>query len=113
LGDACALLGESGRARAAYAKALDRDPSDIATLLALARLEEAEGDRAAAASSYRRALAVDPDHPGAHASLSGLLEAEGDLEGAVYHLWRARDLDPAAARASDDETRRRLLDLYR
>lgn len=113
LGNVYQERGEAKQARGAYARALERRPADIATLLALARLEAREGHSADAAVWAQRTLLIDPDHLEAHLLLSRALEIQGDLEGATIHLWRARRLDdPRAPRRQPQEYRKHLLDLY-
>ncbi len=100
-------------ARASYEKALLREPSDIATLLALGRLEKEERSWAVAATFFERVSFIDPDHFEARLSLSEVLTRMGDLEGATYNLWRARALDrPRNPRLSPQEYGRRLVSLY-
>src|SRR5262249_43496716 len=107
LGDARAVLGDVAGAREAYGHALDREPGDLATLLALARLERRGGRSDDAASALERALLVDPDCAEAHRVLSEVSGARGDPERAVLHLWAARRLDP---KPGDGEA---LVDYYR
>lgn len=122
LGHACELLARHGPdsgtlrelARQAYRKALEANSYDLATLLALGRLELTAGNAAAAVPWLRRALYVDADHLEGHLLMSQALEERGDLEGATLHLWRARELEsPEAPKLSSAEYEERLLDLYR
>ena len=100
-------------ARESYQKALLREPSDIATLLALGRLEKDEKSWAVAASYFERVTYIDPDHLEARLALSEVLAGTGDFEGATYNLWRARALDRRPSpRLSPEEYRKRLLALY-
>ena len=100
-------------ARASYEKALLREPSDIATMMAFGRLEKEEGRWAVAATFFERVNFVDPDHFEARLSLSEVLIRVGDLEGATYNLWRARALDrPRNPRLSPQEYGQRLVSLY-
>ncbi len=102
------------RAREAYRQGLEHHPSDLAMLLALARLEGTAGKPGDAEHYLRRALYVNPELPNAHRMLSEVMEAQGELEGATFHLWRARQLeDEQAPELAAEEYRRRLLDLYR
>jgi tetratricopeptide (TPR) repeat protein len=102
------------RARQAFLQALHHDESDLATLLALARLERRAGNLRQAEQWLRRALYVDPDLLTANLMISRVLSDLGDLEGATTHLWRSRELeDELAPRLSEDEYRQRLLELYR
>ncbi len=100
-------------AREAYRKALTREPSDIATLMARGRLERAAENWAAAASAFERVIFIDADHFEARLLLSEVLTSEGKLEMATFNLWRARALDrPRNPRLSPDQYRRRLRELY-
>jgi tetratricopeptide (TPR) repeat protein len=101
------------KARGAYQRVLEKDPHDLATLVALGRLELALGEPGRAELWLRRALYVDPSHLEAHLLMADALEARGELEGATLHLWRARELeDPRARHLGPDAYRERLLDLY-
>jgi tetratricopeptide (TPR) repeat protein len=101
-------------AREAYGRALKRDPSDLATLLSLARLEIGEVNHSAAGVWLERAVNIEPEHFDAHWLLAGVREAQGNLEEATVHLWRARELDLARPpRVTAPEYRRRLIELYR
>ncbi len=101
LGHACASLDRLGggdpalrdRAREAYERAVDRDGSDVGSMMGLARLERRAGNDDRAVSWLRRALYVHPDLLAAHLMLSELLDARGDLEEATVHLWRGRQLE--------------------
>ena len=118
LADGTSVLGLDATAhfdaaRQAYGKALVREPSDIATLMALGRLEQAEKNWGAAASPFERVTFIDADHFEARLRLSEALTSLGDLKRATYNLWRARALDrPRNPRLSPEEYRRRLLMLY-
>lgn len=103
-----------GRARKAYRRALEHAPSDLVTLMALARLERLAGEPEQAGQWLRRALYVQPDLLEAHLLLAEILDAQDDLEGATFHLWRSRQLeDERWPRLAPEEYTRRLLDLYR
>ncbi len=80
-------------ARRAYLRALEIEPSDIGTLLALGRLERKLGRLSDAASRFEQVLFIDAESHEGHLLLAEVLEAEGDLEGATLHLWAARTLD--------------------
>ncbi len=123
LGHACAALArhsseaESGplldRARDAYQRAVEQNEMDVASLLALARLESQAQRLRQAESWLRRALYVNPDLLMANLMMARVLTDLGDLEGATTHLWRSRELeDRQWPRLSEAEYQRRLLDLY-
>jgi tetratricopeptide (TPR) repeat protein len=102
-----------GRARESYEKALERDQEDLATVLALARLERQTGRLRRAEHWLRRALYARPDLLAAHLLLARTLSELGDLEGATLHLWRGREIDKGRwSRMSEEEYRQRLLELY-
>jgi len=103
-----------GNARSAYARALEKDPHDLATLLAAARLELGAGDAARAELFLRRALYVAPHHLEAHLLMADAQEAVDDLQEATLHLWKARELeDPENPRLAPEDYENRLLELYR
>jgi Flp pilus assembly protein TadD len=113
MGDTLAALGQVSRARESYRRALERAPDDIATLMALARLDRDEGEYGGASMWAQRVLHIDPDHLGAHLVLVGALEAQGQLERATFHLWKARELDrDSPPKVSREEYQRRLLRFY-
>jgi len=124
LGHACTALARRSpeaegeeiveKARVAYLRALHQDEADLATLLALARLENQAGRLRQAEQWLRRGLYVNPDWLAANLMMARVLSDLGDLEGATTHLWRSRELEDGRwPRLSEDEYRRRLLDLYR
>ena len=112
-GDVAVALGDQDRARKSYRRALKRDPSDIATLLALARLEVEAENWGQAGVWLQRVLYIDRDHFESHALLATVLEKQGDLEGATRHLWEARQLDDGAHPGiASPDYRDRLVGLY-
>ncbi|MEE8524050.1 MAG: hypothetical protein V3T72_08970, partial [Thermoanaerobaculia bacterium] len=124
LGHACVTLARRSpevdreelfdRAREAYLRALEHDEADLATLLALARLENQAGKARQAELWLRRALYVHPDLLVANLMMARALSDLGDLEAATTHLWRSRELDDGHwPGLSEEEYRRRLLELYR
>ena len=111
-GDAKRELGDPAAARAFYEKALLRDNSDLATLLALAHLDFQTKRYRNAITWLERLLFIDPDHYAAHLLASRCYEQGGSLERAVHHLWMARELDGNPSRGAT-EYRDKLIDLYR
>jgi tetratricopeptide (TPR) repeat protein len=79
-------------ARKAYLAALANQPGDVASLLALGRLEMAEGRRDRARDYFRRVVLQRRWSLEAHVALADLSEESGDLEGAVHHLLQVRSL---------------------
>ena len=95
-------------ARAAYEKSLANAPNDVASLLALGRVERATGKPDLARSYYRRAAGRNRNSLEAHRALAQMAEESGSLEEAVRHLWEVRRLEkePSSQTWSD------LLRLY-
>jgi tetratricopeptide (TPR) repeat protein len=94
---ACQLDAEPGReqeALAAYARAVEADPSFADAHCNLGALHQNRGDREAARSCYERALGADPDHVEARFNLAGLLEEAGRDEAALAHYRAAARTDP-------------------
>lgn len=111
MGRARQALADVQGARSAYLKALERDDSDLATLLSLARLAVENREPEEALVWLQRMLFIDPDHFEAHLLLSEVFEKLGRGEEALRHLWRARDLDPGGE-ARGRKYRARLGALY-
>jgi tetratricopeptide (TPR) repeat protein len=98
-----ALMDE---ARMRLRRALANAPGDVASLLALGRLELAAGKPTLARSYYRRVVMERRNSLEAHRALAELAEGDGDLEQAVEHLWEVRRLDrKAGERVSADLVR--------
>lgn len=95
-------------ARRAYQTALENEPDDVASLLALGRLERLEGRPGLARDYYRRVLLQRRQSLEAHEALARLSEERGDLEDAVYHLWEVRALGGDGR----SEVSARLIELY-
>jgi tetratricopeptide (TPR) repeat protein len=93
LGNVLADLGMPDDARAAYDRALARDPSDVATLAARGRLEYDAGNPEQASVWYYRVLNVLPDHYEAHYFLWKIHRSENALVAALRHLQDAERLD--------------------
>ena len=93
LGDVLIERRETDLARQAYQRALATDPDDLATHLALARLEFRLADWVHAELHLAGVLQGDPEHVEAHWLLSRSYLAAGRLEESALHLWRARRID--------------------
>ena len=112
LGEIHVQRREPELAREAFRRALERDPSDIGTLLALARLESGQGEHAEAVIWAQRVVYVDPNHVDAHLALSTAFEAMEDSWSALFHLWQARQLDHGLeVRRQPEEYRTQLIHL--
>ena len=68
-GDTAGAVGEGGRAGNSYRRAVKRDRSDIATLLALGCLEVEAESWGRAGVWLQRVLYIDLDHPEGHGLL--------------------------------------------
>jgi tetratricopeptide (TPR) repeat protein len=98
LGNAEAGLGNSKKARAALAKAVDLDELHVPALLHLALLEQAAGDDKNATNHFLRILQIEPDHARAKAGLgTSLAKIGSDDKRAKELLTRAVDVDPKYA----------------
>jgi uncharacterized protein HemY len=100
-----ALVAE---ARKAFETSLANAPDDVASLLALGRLERAEGRPGLARSYYRRVVLQKRQSAEAHEALADLHEDSGELEHAVNNLLNLRMLAPER----DAEISARLQRLY-
>ena len=91
-------VGSPERATRAYQKVLELHPHHAASLEALARLQEVQGDTAAALSSIE-ALAAKATTAEAKAEqllrAGKLLEGRGDKDGAIQRFKAALDANPA------------------
>jgi tetratricopeptide (TPR) repeat protein len=97
-----------GAARTALETALRNAPNDVATLLALGRLERLAGKADLSRNYYRRVILLRRRSEEGHRALADLNEEAGDYEAAVAHLWELRALGDAG----DPEVSQRLLRLY-
>lgn len=115
--------GDLERAREAYDVALKNEPDDVATLLAIGRLERTRARAAAGTPAgdaartealihYRRAAMARRDVYDAHFALAELEAEAGDDESAVAHLLAARRLDDAREAAERPDYESRLAALY-
>lgn len=101
-GTTCAALVDGLRKCGALAEAeavalagLTRHPELVSALLAIARLQQAQGDLAAAEATLHRALGRDPSHP-------VVLESLADLASATGHPEAARAWTVVAEAAGDN-----------
>ena len=101
LGDCLHLQERMDEARGAYLGALETDSADVATLLAVARLERQQDRPKDAAARYLQVLLILPDHVQAHLERAALLKQLGDREEAVRHLWEVRTLTEGDPNAPD------------
>jgi tetratricopeptide (TPR) repeat protein len=115
--------GDLERAREAYDVALKNEPDDVATLLAIGRLERTRARAAAGTPAgdaartealihYRRAAMARRDVYDAHLALAELESEAGDDESAVAHLLAARRLDDVREAAERPDYEARLAALY-
>ena len=81
LGEYARLAGDSDAARAGFETALTERPTDVASLLGLARIDAFEGRTAEAIAGLRAASDIVPQ-PEALAILGDLLEVAGDAKAA-------------------------------
>jgi tetratricopeptide (TPR) repeat protein len=104
------LLWQRGKTTAAlkqFAEALARDPGDIRALVALGRVEIAEGQYDAARQSLQTAVKLRPDDAVIHFWLGEAHAKLGDIAEAIARYERSRELDPANL-----DTHRALAGLY-
>jgi len=111
-GDAERKLGKFDAARRYYKKGLRRESDDLATLLALARLDDQTGRFEDAIQWLDRLLYIDPDHREAHLLAAHCHEQRGAFELAVEHLWWARRIAGGTPK-QDREISAQLVELYR
>ncbi len=99
--------GKTVAARKQFAEALARDPADVRALVALGRVEIAEGQYDAARAALRAAVKLRPDDAVIHFWLGEAHARLGDTAEAIARYERSRELDPANL-----DTRRALSGLY-
>lgn len=100
LGEVLAKRGDVdslAAARKSYLVALANAPDDVASLLALGRLERAQGKPDLARGYFRRVILQRRRSEEARRALAELSEEAGDLEDAVNQLWELRAMGGAAA----------------
>lgn len=97
-----------GEARTALQTALANAPGDVASLMALGRLERAAGNSELSRNYYRRVVLLREHSREGHQALADLSEEAGDLEHAVAHLWHVRALGGPGA----GDVSARLVRLY-
>lgn len=95
LADAFAATGRHERARQLYLLELRRDPGDIPTLLALARVLRDMNRSTEAEEKLRRILEIEPDHAQAHFAMAELSLAVSQPVNALRHFDVVHRLDPA------------------
>ncbi|HJV32985.1 MAG TPA: tetratricopeptide repeat protein [Patescibacteria group bacterium] len=104
------LLWQRGRTVAAlkqYGEALARDPNDVRALIALGRVEIAEGQYDAGRDALNAAAKLRPDDAVIHFWLGEAHAKLGDIAEAIARYERSRELDP-----SNLDTHRALSGLY-
>ncbi len=89
--------GDRERAADFYARALALEPTNLAALVWLGRMELDRGHPAAASAAFERALAVDPASAAALAGAGRAALAARDAGRAVGYLERALAIAPSAA----------------
>lgn len=99
--------GKTVAARKQFAEALARDPGDIRALVALGRVEIAEGQFLAARDALQKAVTLRPDDAVIHFWLGEAHARLGDVAEAIARYERSRELDPANL-----DTHRALAGLY-
>ncbi len=85
--------GDLDGARAAYAEALNRDPTLSDAYVNLGRLAHEAGEIETAAQLYRQAIDADPEDPIPHYNLAIALEDQDDLPAAVIQYKQAIAID--------------------
>jgi len=99
--------GKTVAARKQFSEALERDPGDVRALVALGRVEIAEGQYDAARDALQAAVKLRPDDAVIHFWLGEAHARIGDVAGAIERYERSRELDPASL-----DTHRALAGLY-
>ena len=114
LGDCLKVQGRLEDAAGAYRRALNTNKEDVASLMALAKLEAQRKNRREALALLQRLLYVDRDHWEAHLMVAEVARSDGQLQRAAYHLWTSQTLDhqrPPGTTTPDYAIR--LRELYR
>ena len=104
------LLWQRGKTTAAlkqFAEALARDPNDVRALVALGRVQIAEGQNDAARDTLSAAVKLRPDDAVIHFWLGEAHAKLGDIAEAIARYERSRELDP-----TNLDTHRALAGLY-
>lgn len=91
-GEALESKGDIAEAIAAYKRALDLDPSDLHSAMALARLHMSSGDPSAALSYAGIVVGIDGGDWEAHKIRADALDALGDKQNALSELSEAKSL---------------------
>lgn len=100
LGDLFLRQGQVERARAAYERALQLDPSFVGGYVNLADLLRGVADEPGARKVLDRGLAAVPRSADLHHALGLWLVRNADTRGALIELRKAMELDPEVARYS-------------
>jgi len=90
---------QADRARDLYRRALESNPEDLRTLVAIAKLEVSAGRMAAAEAIYREALEAHPGDARVYNNLANLRYRQGDHAGALELIARAVQLNPGSTTA--------------
>jgi tetratricopeptide (TPR) repeat protein len=101
-GEISAAARRPDDAEAAFRKAIEIDPNNIAAYTSLASLFVRTGRTDEAIATYERALEQSPKSGSLHLLLASLLEAAGRLEDAMGHYEAAIEIDPDLAIAKNN-----------
>lgn len=97
LGHLYKSIGQTQTSIQSFERSLDRDPSEIATLIWLGRLYLEQGQPDVAERMFERAAQLPPRNPATLAGLGQTALARRDYQRAVTVLEEALALDPSAA----------------
>jgi tetratricopeptide (TPR) repeat protein len=101
-GELSAGAGLRAEAEAAFRKAIEVDPNQLAGYGSLAGLMIRTGRKDEAIATYEAALAQNPKSASLHLMLGSLLEAAGRSEDAMPHYEAAIEIDPELAVAKNN-----------
>lgn len=96
-GHASLQRGDTEQSRREFELALQRDPNNTDTLLALAAIAQRQGRAAEAESLRQRALVANPSDPATQAAVLGNLSANADPQGAESRLKSLLSGQPESA----------------
>ena len=91
-------------------KWLEKNPSDIETLFALALIKKREGSYRAAQDYYEQILSIDPDHYRSLCNLGNVMIARKKPDLAIVNYDRCISLDPDSVRGYYNLSRAQLLE---